>query len=185
VQSIQAHESANLMANADVWDSGFVQGKFATITCPAWMMGKIQDEAKGTAGKWDVAPVPGRGGNWGGSYLTVPKQGGHLAEAADLAAWLTAPEQQAYVFTTHGSLPSIPALYDHPKIVNFRSGFFHDAPVGRMFTAGAKSLTPQYQGRHAGEIQIIIRDALMRIENGTQAPEASWRQMLADVGKLP
>ena len=48
--------------------------------------------------------------------------------------------------------------------MNFRSPFFHYAPVGQMFT--------------------IIRDALMRIENGTQDPETSWRQMPAEVGKL-
>ena len=184
VESIQAGQSAALMANAEVWDEGFAKGKFATITCPAWMMGKIQDQAAHTAGKWDVALVPGRGGNWGGSYLTVPAQSRHAREAAELAAWLTAPEQQAHVFTTHGSLPSIPALYDDPEIVNFTSDFFNGAPVGKIFTSGAKNLTPQYQGPRAGEIQIMVRDALIRVEEGTQDPEESWRQLLADVAKL-
>ena len=35
---------------------------------------KIQDQAKEFAGKWDVAAIPGGGGNWGGSYLTVPSR---------------------------------------------------------------------------------------------------------------
>ena len=34
-------------------------------------------------GKWDVAAVPGGGGNWGGSWLAVPKQSKHPKEAAE------------------------------------------------------------------------------------------------------
>ena len=44
---------------------------------------------------WNVADVfPGGGGNWGGSYLTVPADGKNIEAATELAAWLTAPEQQ-------------------------------------------------------------------------------------------
>ena len=36
--------------------------------------------ARRTKGKWDIAAVPGGGGNWGGSFLAVPKQSKHHAE---------------------------------------------------------------------------------------------------------
>ena len=57
------------------WNTGFKKGTFATVTCPAWMMGYIQGQAPKTKGKWDIAAVPGGGGNWGGSFLAIPKQG--------------------------------------------------------------------------------------------------------------
>ena len=70
----------------------------AFSTCPAWMMGYIQGQAPATKGKWNIAPVPGGGGSWGGSFLTVSKQSQHPAEAADLVKFLTSPASELYVF---------------------------------------------------------------------------------------
>jgi len=184
VQAIQANLSAKLIGSSQEWNNGFAKDQFATIACPAWMMTKIKDQSKQAAGKWDVAAVPGGGGNWGGSYLTVPKQGKHIEEAKKLAAWLTAPEQQAKVFTTQGNLPSTPSLYDKPEIAQFKDAFFNNAPVGQVFTTAAKELKPQYQGPRAGDIQTTIRDALVRIEQGKQKPDDSWKQMVSDVDRL-
>ena len=47
------------------------------------MTNYIQDNAKDASGKWDIATIPGGGGNWGGSYLTVPAQGDNIEEAKD------------------------------------------------------------------------------------------------------
>lgn len=184
VQAIQANLSAKLIGSSQEWNNGFAKDQFATLPCPAWMMTKIKDQSKQAAGNWDVARVPGGGGNWGGSYLAVPKQGKHIEEAKKLAAWLTAPEQQAKVFTTQGNLPSIPSVYDKPEIAQYKDPFFNNAPVGQVFTTAAKQLKPQYQGPRAGDIQTTIRDALVRIEQGKQSPDESWKQMVSDVGRL-
>ena len=72
------------------------------MPCPSWMLGVIEGNAAGVTG-WDIADTfPGGGGNWGGSYLTVPTQSEHPAEAIELAAWLTAPEQQIKAFKSKG-----------------------------------------------------------------------------------
>ncbi|MEV4350309.1 extracellular solute-binding protein [Actinoplanes sp. NPDC049596] len=184
VQAVQSNLSAKLIESSPEWNNGFAKGQFATIACPAWMMAKIKDQSKNAAGKWDVAAVPGGGGNWGGSYLTVPKQGKHAEEAKKLAAWLTAPEQQAKVFTSKGLLPSIPALYDKPEIAQYKDPFFNDAPVGKIFTTAAKELKPQYQGPRTGDIQTTIRDGLVRIEQGKQSSDESWQQTVSDVERL-
>ncbi|WIN00652.1 extracellular solute-binding protein [Actinoplanes oblitus] len=184
VKAIQANLSAKLVESSPEWNNGFAKGQFATIACPAWMMAKIKDQSKAYAGKWDVAAVPGGGGNWGGSYLTVPKQGKHVDEAKKLAAWLTAPDQQAKVFTTQGLLPSIPALYDKPEVGALKDPFFNNAPVGKIFTTAAKELKPQYQGPRAGDIQTAIRDGLLRVEQGKQSSDQSWTQTVSDVERL-
>jgi cellobiose transport system substrate-binding protein len=85
------------------WTASFQKDGFATMLCPGWMVGIIEGNAKGVKG-WDVANTfPGGGGNWGGSYLTVPKQSAHPKEAQQLAAWLTAPEQQIAAFKSVGA----------------------------------------------------------------------------------
>src|SRR4051812_20747537 len=95
--------SAKLVAWQPDWVTAFQTGGFATITCPAWMQGYIKENAPGTAGKWDIATVPGAAGNWGGSWLTIPAQSKHQKEAYELAAFLTAPAQQVRVFKAVGN----------------------------------------------------------------------------------
>ena len=79
------------------------------------MLGVIEGNAAGVTG-WDVANVFPGGGNWGRSYLTVPTQGEHQAEAKKLAGWLTAPEQQIKAFLT--AKGTFPARRRHWKAAN-------------------------------------------------------------------
>ena len=76
------------------------------MVCPSWMLGVIEGNAAGVKG-WDIANTfPGGGGNWGGSFLTVPTQGKNQDAAKKLADWLTAPEQQIKAFKAKGTFPS-------------------------------------------------------------------------------
>jgi len=183
-EAVEAGLSAELAPFSPEWNTGFQQGSFASLTCPAWMTGYIQDQAKATAGKWDIAAVPGEGGNWGGSFLTIPKQSENPREAYELIKFLTSPESQAYVFKQTGNLPSQPALYDDPAITGFTKPFFNDAPVGKIYTEAAKALEPQYQGPKAGTVKAIIGSGLVRVEQGKQTPDEAWAQVLSDLEKL-
>ena len=72
VLDASATQSAHLGQWSDDWMAGLSNGAFATMLCPGWMLGVISGNAKDVTG-WDIANVfPGGGGNWGGSYLTVP-----------------------------------------------------------------------------------------------------------------
>jgi cellobiose transport system substrate-binding protein len=184
MKGVQAHESAGLAAFSTDWNTGFKQGTFATVTCPAWMMGYIQGQAPATKGKWDIAAVPGGGGNWGGSFLSIPKQSSHGKEAYALAKFLTSPASEAYIFKQTGNLPSEPALYKSKAIKNFKNDFFHNAPVGKIFTTAAKRLKPQITGPHQGDIQTAVSNAIQRVEQHKQSPPASWKQFLKDVKAL-
>ncbi|AVZ73187.1 sugar-binding protein [Streptomyces lunaelactis] len=128
------------------WDQGFANGTFATVSCPAWMLGYIQDKG-GAAGKdkWDVAAAP-RPSNWGGSFLTVPDAGKNKAEAAKLAAWLTAPEQQAKLFAERGSFPSAKAAYALPEVSGAKHAYFGGAPIGQIFSKAAEGVPVQIIG---------------------------------------
>jgi cellobiose transport system substrate-binding protein len=181
MQAIAKGESAGYAAFSSDWNTGFQKGAFATVTCPAWMMGYIQGQAPATKGKWDIAAVPGGGGNWGGSFLVIPKQSKHAQEAWELIQFLTSPAAETYVFKQTGNLPSEPALYRNPAIVNFKNPFFNNAPVGKIFTSSALKLKPQSTGPHHGDIQNAASNAIQRVEQKKQTAAQSWSQFLKDV----
>lgn len=181
VQGTEDGLSAGLAAWSDEWNAAFRTDKFATIACPGWLLGVIQDNAGSYGkGKWDVADVfPAGGGNWGGSYLTVPKQSQQPAEAARLAAWLTAPEQQVKVFKKIGSFPSTLDAYDDPNVKSQVNAYFNNAPVGQIFINRARNvILKQHKGPRDGEINQVFSAALTRVDDDKQAPDAAWKQAL-------
>jgi cellobiose transport system substrate-binding protein len=184
LQAIQSGLSAKVATFSQDWTAGLNKGTFATLACPSWMMAFIQEQAGSSAGKWDVARVPGDGGNWGGSWLTVPRQSRHPAEAVALAAWLTAPEQQAKVFRSAGNFPSTVSLYDDPAIKDFKNPFFSNAPVGQIFSRSVTSMIPQFMGPKSGDINTRIIDGLTRVEQGKESADASWAKVLKEVDSL-
>ena len=181
MQAVKAHESAGLAAFSNEWNTGYKKATFATVTCPAWMMGYIQGQAPKSKGKWDIAAVPGGGGNWGGSFLTVPKQSSHPKEAYDLAKYLTSPASETYIFKQTGNLPSQPKLLKSKAVLAFKNPFFSNAPVGKIFGTSAMKLKPQILGPHQGDIQTASTNAIQRVEQRKQSPAKSWKQFLKDV----
>jgi cellobiose transport system substrate-binding protein len=178
--------SAKLPAWSEAWNKAFRTDAFATMACPGWLLGVIQDNAGAFGkGKWDVADVfPGGGGNWGGSYLTVPTQSSQPEEAAKLAAWLTAPEQQVKVFQKVGSFPSTVDAYNNEQVKTQVNAYFNNAPVGQIFINRANNvILKQHKGPRDGEINTVFSDALTRVDEGKQSPNAAWKQALRDAEK--
>lgn len=184
-KAIGADLSANLTAFQPEWNQGFIKDSFAVLACPAWMQGHIKNTAPNTSGKWDVAAVPGGGGNWGGSFLTVPKQGKHVDEAYKLLEWLVQPAQQIEIFKKVGNLPSQPALYEDPAIKSFTNPFFNNAPVGEIFSTAAKSLTPQYLGKKNGPTRVAVEDVLNRLQGADLKgkPDQAWTEAVKEAEK--
>ncbi|WP_326555019.1 extracellular solute-binding protein [Micromonospora sp. NBC_01813] len=182
---VAAGLSANLTAFSPEWNNGFINDDFAVLACPAWMMGHIQNTAPDTAGKWDVAAIPGGGGNWGGSFLTIPAHGKNVDEAYKFLEWLIQPEQQIEIFKKVGNLPSQPALYEDPAIVEFSNPFFSDAPVGQIFSSTAANLTPQYLGRKNGPVRVAVENVLNRLQGGDLAgkPDEAWLEAIKEAEK--
>ncbi|WP_370949536.1 ABC transporter substrate-binding protein [Amycolatopsis sp. cg5] len=180
-------QSAKLTAFSNEWNSGFKQGAFATKVCPSWMLGVIKEQAgQENAGKWAItAAFPGGGGNWGGSYLTVPTQSKHPKEAAELAAWLTAPEQQIKAFQAKGNFPSqVQALTD-PSLLSQTDAYFGGAKIGELFAEQAKKVQhAQYKGPGDGQIQENASSpALQAVEQGKAAADG-WQQLVDAAKKI-
>jgi cellobiose transport system substrate-binding protein len=181
VAIVNAKLSANLNAFSDDWNKAFGTGAFATIACPAWMLGYIQGQAKDAGnGKWDVTTAPGGGGNWGGSFLAVPKTGKHVAEAVKLAQFLTNPASQLAVFKALGNLPSAPADYDDPSFQATKNDYFGGAPTGVIFGGSAKALKPLYLGGKNQVVRSAVEDALRSFEQGKRTADQAWQDAIAN-----
>jgi cellobiose transport system substrate-binding protein len=150
------------------WNVGMTKGTFAVMLAPAWMMDYIKGQAPSTKGKWDIADIPGGGGNQGGSQLTIPKGAVHKQEAWDFISWYLAPAQQLKVFQIYGLFPSTPSLYTDPDLVGFKDPFFNNAPTGAIYADGVKKLKPIFEGKLQRCIDMAMGSAISLVINGKE-----------------
>lgn len=167
--------SAKLKQFDKPWDQGYANGTFATVACPAWMIGYILEKSGDAGkGKWDVAAAP-TPANWGGSFIGVPTAGKHQKEAIALAKWLTAPEQQAKVFAKQASFPSTPSAYSTLKPAAATTEYFSDAPITEIFSASAETIPSQYFGIKDQAINTALTDVgILQVEQKGKSPDEGW-----------
>jgi cellobiose transport system substrate-binding protein len=185
--AVKGGQSAKLVAFSPDWNAAFKQSGFVTKTCPSWMLGVVKEQAgPENAGKWAVTDAfPGGGGNWGGSYLAVPKQSKHPKEAAAFAAWLTAPEQQIKAFAKTGNFPSQVEALDSPELLGTTNDYFGGVKTGQLFATMAQKVgKAQYKGPGDGKIQEnATSPALQAVEQG-KSPEEGWQQAVDAAKKI-
>jgi cellobiose transport system substrate-binding protein len=164
------------------WDPGLSNSTFATTVCPAWMLAHIQEKAgPDNAGLWDVAPAP-QGANWGGSFLGVMEDSPVRDEAMELVAWLTAPEQQTYLFEQLGIFPSSAEAVNSEAVQAGTSEYFGEAPVGEIFGAAAQEIPDEViLGRKDGTIKDAFSQGIQQIEAQGESPDAAWDAVLENV----
>ncbi len=177
--------STRLPQWSDDWTAAFQNNGFATMACPGWMLGVVEGNASGVKG-WDFANVfPGGGGNWGGSFLVVPAQTEHPEEAQQVAAYLTSPESQLMAYADKGTFPSQVDALDDDALTQDVRPFFNDAPVGEILAERAAAITVQpYKGPKYSDILQAFQAAILRVDDGSNTPEQSWKTFLSDVDQL-
>jgi len=183
--SVDRDLSAHLGQWSDDWFAAFQGPTFATMACPGWMLGIIEGNAAGVS--WDIADVfPGGGGNWGGSFLTVPAGGDNVEAAKALANWLTAPEQQIKAFVAKGTFPSQTEALSSPDLLDLTNPFFNEAPTGQILAnrAEAVSVAP-FKGANYFAIHQTVADGLTRVDvEQTDDAASSWQKTLQAFSEL-
>jgi len=178
---LSAGLSANLKSFTPEWNAAFKSGAFATIACPAWMTGYIKGQAGASgSGKWDIASVPGLSGSWGGSFLAVPTQSKHQAEAIDLAKFLSNPAGQLAAFKAAGNLPSSPQDHQDPALLDFKNDYFSNAPVAQIFVKGAANLKPVYLAAKNQAVRDAVENDLRSVEQKKRTSDQAWQQAIKD-----
>ncbi|MEG3614507.1 ABC transporter substrate-binding protein [Isoptericola haloaureus] len=177
--------SAGLEQWGDDWSAGFQNDAFATMLCPSWMTGPIEQNAGGVEG-WDIADVfPGGGGNWGGSFLTVPASGDNVEAAQELADWLTSPEVQTQAFVEAGTFPSQIEAQESDEVQSFVNDFMSEAPAGAIFSSRAQAIDGAvYKGPHYFSIHQEVQNGINRVDLNGEDPEESWETSVSSVNEL-
>jgi len=185
---LAAGTADGLSANQTQWDWGngkaFTDGSFATFVCPGWMLGTIKGQLESAGGGadsgWDFADVfPGGASNWGGAFLTVPKDSEHPAEAAKLAAWLTAPEQQVKQSAAANNFPS--TLKAQEKLAQDATPnvLFNNAPTGAILANRAEGVVAQFKGPDDSVIQEnVFGPVLKSLDAKSSDAGSAWSEAL-------
>jgi cellobiose transport system substrate-binding protein len=184
-QAAQAKLTAGLDQFTTPWNQAFANGAFATISCPAWMLGYITSEAgEAVSGDWDVARLPGGAANWGGSWLGVPTASKHQKEAQDLVVWLTAPEQQVRMWTSQQHFPSSSTAAADAKVASATSEYFNNAPIGTIFGASALKLKRTPISPYDTQIQQAFTTALLTVATNGKSPESAWSDAMKNIKQI-
>jgi len=173
--------SAKITSWSTGWTAGMSKGDFAVVSAPSWMLNAIHTNAPDTAGKWDVAVIPGVSGNWGGSYLAIPKRAKHQKAAWKYVAEMQSPSGQLAHFLSRGSLPTTPSVYSDPSLVAKTDPFFSDAPIGKIYTQSVVGIKPFYIGPEDATVGIELLNAIISVEQGKVAPTDAWTTAMTNV----
>jgi len=183
VAAATAGISANSTQWSDDWTAGLYDDSFATVLCPSWMLAYIEQNApEDFTGQWDVADIPGAGGNWAANFYTIPAQSDEETTAAayGFVEWLMQDEQQLARFQAVGALPATPSLYTDEGIQAYTSTFFNNAPVGSIFTTTAEDLTSEiYYAQKNTTIRTAVENVLTNVGLGSVTADDAWDEAKA------
>ncbi|MDQ0727029.1 ABC transporter substrate-binding protein [Microbacterium sp. W4I20] len=168
------------------WNGGksFVDGTFAVFVCPGWMLGNVKGSVEAGGGDastgWDFADVfPGGAANWGGAFLSIPETSQHQEAAAELADWLTQPEQQVKQSAAAGNFPSTLKAQETLAADATPNEFFNDAPTGAILAARAEGVVAQFKGADDSVIQEnVFGPALKSLDLGEIDTQGAWDKAL-------
>jgi cellobiose transport system substrate-binding protein len=135
-----------------------------------------------TTAKWDVAALPGPGGNQGGSFFTLPK--GSTAEEQqagyEFIQWLMEPEQQVAMMKTTKTLSAQKALLDSEEVKGFTSEFFNNAPYGTIYSESVQAIpAPLYYAPNNLLVRTAVEHVLIDIQNGNISIADAWEAGVA------
>lgn len=174
--------TAKLVRWATDWSAAFKNSAFATVPCPSWYAGgTLKDNAgPGLAGKWDVAVAPGTYGNWGGSFLAIPKQTKHPKEAYEVLKFLGSKQGQLDSSQEAGGMPSNLEAAADPAFAGKTDPYLNNAPVGKIFSESVKGLKPIYLGpQHQGCWETDLEPQMQAAEQGKTSADQAWSKGLA------
>ena len=164
-----------------VWQGG--NAAFMRNWPYAYSLGQADDSA--IAGLFDVTNLPGAeagqsAATLGGWQLSVSQYSDDIDAAAQLALWLASAEQQKARALNISLLPTIPALYDDPEIVEVVPFMPQLLPVFTNAVARPSTVTaPNYN-----EVSTIFFSNVSNVLTGQQSGEDAVINISLDLEDL-
>ena len=177
VEAIERDLSAGFPQFSSQWNDGLAESSFASVAAPSWMRSVIQSLAPETGASWALVPVPGVGGNWGGSQLTAPIGGDNHEQAARFVQFMTNEESQRTLFIENSNFPTITSFYESPEILQWDDTFFGGQPIGSLYAASVEALPSQSKIHGQREIDRLFSAVLREVNGDADEPiEDVWQE---------
>ncbi len=180
--------SAGIAIGHNDWGAGFQNKQWATVVTPAWMAGIIQENADGIDG-WRIASTfPEGGGNWGGSFFSVPATGENTEWAVKLADYLTSSDAAVSWFHTTGQFPSQLEAMSSADISETENEFFGGQRVGQIYgelaAAAGDAAAGGFRGENFAGIQTVVTDGIRLVESGGATAQGAWDSVVKNFEAL-
>ncbi|AYA78635.1 carbohydrate ABC transporter substrate-binding protein [Bacillus sp. Y1] len=159
------------------WSNAVNTGEFAAELGAGWLKGWMEGNAPDAVGKWKVATLPTEfAANWGGSYISIPKETKHAEEAYDFVEWLVSPENQLKSFQSKGLFPSAPSVYDMEEFKANEDEFFGGQVTSSVFAEAAQDIQGAvYKGEKYFPVHQEVINGLKNVQDGAD-PEKEWKE---------
>ncbi|MFF2633042.1 carbohydrate ABC transporter substrate-binding protein [Microbacterium sp. NPDC058021] len=170
------------------WGAGFQNEQWATVVTPAWMAGIIAENADGIDG-WRVSGTfPDGGGNWGGSFFSVPATGDNTGWAVVLADHLTTADAAVQWFHETGQFPSQLEAIESADIADTKNEFFGGQQLGQVYgelaAAAGDAAAGGYRGENFAGIQTLVTDGIRLVESGGATADEAWESVVKNFDAL-
>lgn len=156
------------------WGAAMADGSYGVLLAPSWMTNVIKGNAPDAGGQWSATTMPEGAGNWGGSFIAIPKQSKNAEEAYKFVAWLSSPETQLKSFLNAGLFPSAPSVYENEEFLATTDEYFSNAPTAKIFSDAAQSVKPVYMGKNYAIVNAELVTALTNVAVSGKDPQAEW-----------
>lgn len=157
------------------WGNAVNNGDFAVEMGAAWLKGWMLGNAPEAEGKFRVATLPAEfAGNWGGSYISIPKETDHSEEAYAFVEWLLSPERQLESYQSEAGLfPSSPVVYEMEDFKNTKDEFFGGQSTAQYFAKATDDITYVYKGPDYMSAHNEVLNAMQNVQQGADA-DKEW-----------
>ena len=179
VKTYDAGISAGIAAWSSGWDPGKASGAFAVTIAPSWMLSGIKNAAPDSEGDWRIAPVPGVGGNWGGSVIAIPARAKNPEAAWKYIQSEMSPEGQQEHFAITGTFPSANDALESDEVRNYTDPYFGDSAIGAVMSDSVLQFQSFYNGPDTSAIGAALLNALVDMEAGNVKPADAWKTGLS------
>ena len=184
VKLVDANITAKTATWSPEWSAGFKNGTFAATFCPSWMIGIVQaNSGAENTGKWDVAAVPGGGGNWGGSWLSVPTQSKYPSRGGQAGRVPDQRQSQVAAFKVKGPLPTNLTALKNPDFQAYTNAVLQQRPDRqdlRRQRRRHQAARPRPEARRPSRSRRSSRRC-RPTRQGSSTADAAWKQFLNDV----
>jgi len=179
--------------NNDAWGPAMMHGDFVTMVAPPWQIGwplmqagwdaDTQSFTGPNAEGWRVATVfPDGGGNWGGTFVSVPSHGQNIDCAILLANYLTSDEVARTQWADQSAFPSQTGVLNEgiPNDPNTQA-FLGGQDYASVLSHLAENIpSATFRGEHFGNIQDnMIFTPLGTVGDGINTPQQAWDQAVS------